>query len=227
MKAIRSLLLTLLAAPVALLATPSGLDNIPTADVTPQGTWVLQTYSNFGDQHDMDFSVGFKSGLDFAAWGKLEFGADSSVIPSGGGQGGPVLLQFKYAHDLWQGATLAFGVANIALDSQDRDRAGDAFYYPVLTQKVGDDWFRVHVGYGWQHHGDSPILGLDKTFKVWDRDLMLCTDYIQIQNQAQWEGSWGIKYTLCKYVVFETWMSQPFRTGNPIFTAKLDFVFTF
>ncbi len=39
------LALPLLLAPVAAFATPSGLNNIPTADTTPQGTFVLQAYN--------------------------------------------------------------------------------------------------------------------------------------------------------------------------------------
>lgn len=52
----------LLASP--LFGTPSGLNNIPTADVTPMGTFVLQPFTNFGNDHDTDLTLGFKTGLD-------------------------------------------------------------------------------------------------------------------------------------------------------------------
>jgi len=214
---------SLLATASALLANPSGLNNIPTADTTSQGTVVLQGYSNFGEDHDTDFTVGFKSGLDFGTFGKVEFGADSALIP---GQGGPVVVNFKYAHDIWEGGALGLGVANVAFDSHDRDRAGDPFAYPVLSQRVGD-WFRFHVGYGLQTHANSVLLGLDKTVKFWDREVTFRTDFIQIQDQRQWEGSLGFLFPICKYVVLESWMSQPLSNGAPIFTAKLNFVVTF
>ena len=216
---------TLMAATApALLATPSGLNNIPTADTTGQGTVVVQAYSDFGIQHDTDFAIGFKSGLDFGNFGKAEFGADSALVP---GQGGPVVLQFKYAHDVWDGGTLALGIANLTLDAHDRDRAGDPFTYPILSQKVGNDWFRFHVGYGFQTDGNSVLLGLDKTVKFWEREVTFRTDFIQIQDQRQWEGSFGVLFPVCKYIVLESWMSQPLSNGSPIFTAKLNFVFTF
>jgi hypothetical protein len=207
----------------ALLATPSGLNNIPTADVTPMGTFVGQAYSNFGNDHDGDFSLGFKTGLDL--WGqKFEIGADSHITP---GTGGPVVLQFKYqVPQLWQGGNFGIGIANLALTQEDRDRAGDPFTYVVLSQDI-NGWFRTHAGYGFQTDNNSVLLGLDKTWKVFERDFVLRSDLIQIQNEGQWEGSLGFLYALNKYLVLESWVSQPFDHGDPIFTVKLNFVVQF
>ena len=59
-------------------ATPSGLNNIPTADTAPQGTLVLQTFSTVGGDARDDLNFGFKTGLEFKAL-RFEFGADSHV----------------------------------------------------------------------------------------------------------------------------------------------------
>ncbi len=72
-------------------ATPSGLNNIPTADTAPQGVLVLQMFSTVGGDNDSDFNLGFKTGVDFKPL-RFEVGADSHVYP---GVGGPVVLQSK------------------------------------------------------------------------------------------------------------------------------------
>ena len=113
-------------------ATPSGLNNIPTADTPAQGEVVIQGWTNFGDDRETDFNLGFKSGLN--VWGqKFEFGADSHLLPD---EGGPVVLQFKYAHKVWDGGTLALGIANLALGDDSIDRAGDPFSYALLTHMI-------------------------------------------------------------------------------------------
>jgi hypothetical protein len=207
----------------SLLANPSGLNNIPTADVVPARTVVGQAYSNFGNDHDMDFTLGFKAGLDL--WGqKFEFGADSHILP---GEGGPVVVQVKYqTPQLWQGANLGIGIANLAFDKPDRERSDDPFSYMVLSQDV-NGWFRAHAGYGFQTDNNSVLLGLDKTWKVFERDFVLRTDAIQIQDQDQWMGSIGFLYALHENLVLESWASQPFSRGDAIFTVKLNFVFIF
>ena len=138
-----------------------------------------------------------------------------------------MVLHFKYqVPQLWQGGNFGIGIANLALDKQDRDRAGDPFSYIVLSQDV-NGWFRAHAGYGFQTDNNSVLLGLDKTWKVFDRDFVLRADAIQVQDQGQWEGSLGFLYALHKNLVLESWVSQPFDHGDPIFTVKLNFVVQF
>jgi hypothetical protein len=214
---------TLAALAFTVSATPSGLNNIPTADVTPQGVFVIQTFTNLGNDRDADLNVGFKTGLDVFGQ-KFEFGADSRLLP---GKGGPVVLQGKYSLPFGEGLpTLGLGVANIALTGDDRDRAGDPFTYAVLTQDFGG-LFRAHAGFGFQTDNNSVLLGLDKTVKFLERDLMFRSDLVQIQDQDQWMGSLGFLYALHDYVVLESWASQPFDDGDTIYTAKLNFVIKF
>lgn len=212
----------LLSSATLALATPSGLNNIPTADTPAQGEVVIQGWTNFGNERDTDFNMGFKSGLD--VWGqKFEFGADSHLLPD---QGGPVVLQFKYVQNLWEGGKLAIGIANLALGDDNIDRAGDPFSYALISQNIVGT-LRGHVGFGFQTDNNSVLLGLDKTFKVWERDLQLRTDFVQIQDQDQWMGSLGFLYALHKNVVLEGWASQPFDNGETIYTAKINFVIKF
>ncbi|MDB6118053.1 MAG: hypothetical protein JWO08_1834 [Verrucomicrobiaceae bacterium] len=215
--ALASLLLT-----TAAFATPSGLNNIPTADTPPQGTVVIQGWTNFGNDYDADFNMGFKTGFDVFGQ-KLEFGADSHLFPD---KGGPVVVQFKYVQNLWKGGQLALGIANLGLTSELNDRAGDPFSYALLSQDVCG-LFRAHAGFGFQTQNNSVLLGLDKTVKVLDRDLQLRTDFVQIQDQNQWLGSLGFLYALHKNFVIEAWASQPLDHGETIYTAKFNIVFNF
>lgn len=216
-------LCTALAASPMAFATPSGLNNIPTADVTPQGVLVIQSFTNFGNDKDADLTLGFKTGLDLFGQ-KFEFGADSHILPD---KGGPVVLQGKYSLPFGEGLpTLGLGVANIALTEDDRDRAGDPFTYLVLSHDFGG-LFRAHVGYGFQTDNNSVLLGVDKTVKLFERDLTLRSDFVQIQDEAQWMGSLGFLYAVHENVVLESWASQPFDDGDTIYTVKLNFVFKF
>src|SRR5689334_20259808 len=141
-----------------LLATPSGLNNIPTADTAGQGEYVFQAFSNFGEGRRPDNNLGFKTGFNVLGQ-KLEVGLDGRITPD---KGGPAVGQVKYAATLQPGTQLAVGVANIAFRSQDRDRAGNPFKYFVVTQKFQEaEAFRFHGGYGFQTDNDSFILGVD------------------------------------------------------------------
>ena len=215
--------LTLLLGSASLaFATPSGLNNIPTADTPAQGDVVIQAWSNFGEDRDTDFNMGFKTGFD--VWGqKFELGADSALFPN---DSGPVVLQFKYVQNLWEGGKLAVGIANLALGDDNIDRAGDPFSYALISQTIAGS-LRAHAGFGFQTDNNSILVGLDKTFKVLDRDLQLRTDFVQIQDQDQWLGSLGFLYVVHPNVVVEGWASQPFDDGDTIYTAKLNFVIKF
>lgn len=204
------------------LATPSGLNNIPTADTPGQGDVVIQAWTNFGNDRDADCNMGFKTGFDVFGQ-KLELGADSHLYPD---QGGPVVLQFKFVQNLWEGGKLAVGIANLAIGSENIDRAGDPFSYALISQTIAGT-LRAHAGYGFQTDGNSVLLGLDKTWKVLERDLQLRTDFVQIQDEDQWMGSVGFLYVLHTHVVLEGWASQPLDHGDTIFTAKLNFVINF
>ncbi len=232
--------------------TPTGLNNIPTADTTPQGTFVLQAFSTFGGDRDADFNLGFKTGID-AKVVKFEIGADSHIYPD---KGGPVTVQGKVAIPFGQGLpTLALGAANITFSNDDRARAGDGFAYAVLTQDFG--WFRVHGGCGLQDSDALPFYGIDKTFRYTKtipasdgksvRDgksvadgkshtaaldtktidlFTLRADAIE-QHDSSWLYSAGVLVPICKYFVFEAWGNFPDNGTDPSLTLKANFVFSF
>ncbi len=216
--------LCLLALPLSALASPSGLNNIPTADTAPDLVPVIQAYTTFGADRKPDHTAGMKIG--FGPWDKAAFssrfeaGMDGHYAP---GSAGPAVFSLKYAVQPWEaGPSLGLGSANIAVDSADRARAGQPFSYAVLSQDF--KFLRAHAGYGVQHQGNAAFLGVDKTFKVFDRDLMLRSDATQIQDQRQWLASVGLLYAINSWLVWESWASFPVDTGKPSITLKLNFV---
>jgi hypothetical protein len=217
-----SILIAILALAQTARATPSGLNNIPTADTPPDRVLVIQQFSTWGDARKPDYGAGFKMGL--RPWGqRFEWGLDGHLAPD---DAGPALFQVKYAYqpgEKWP--TLALGAANIAVTSEDRDDAGQAFKYGVLTHDFR--WLRAHAGFGFQQKNNAAFFGLDKTVKLFERDLMLRTDVIQIDDQDQWQGSVGLIYFAHKMLAVESWVSQPFDNGKPSFTLKFNCIIKF
>jgi hypothetical protein len=111
-------------------ATPSGLNNIPTADTVPHRTVAVQIYDLFGEGPH-DFASGFKTGWDFPGL-ELEWGLDSHLAPD---PAGPLLFQTKLGFQPWQSGAFAMGVAGVALT--DHDAAGDPFSYAMLAHDFG------------------------------------------------------------------------------------------
>ncbi len=102
-----------LAGIAAARATPSGLNNIPTADTRPRGTFVLQGFTTVGNGRDADFNLDFKTGIDLKV-AKLELGLAAHLTP---GKGGPVKPHIKLAVPLGEGRpTIAVGAANNSFD---------------------------------------------------------------------------------------------------------------
>lgn len=209
-------------APSPVSATPTGLNNIPTADTPPDRTIVFQGFTNVTDEEQADFFAGFKMGL--RPWGQLiEWGLDGRL-----GENDPrvAVFQAKYAVQIWESLpTFAVGAANIAVTPADRDKVGQAFKFLVGTQDFG--WFRAHGGYGFQQQNNAAFFGFDKTVPLFGRDLMLRTDFIQIDDADQWLGSGGFIYFLHKNIAVEQWISVPFEHGEPTFTVKLNLIFEF
>ena len=207
-----------------LLASSTGLNNIPTADTPPHRIGVFQWYSTFNTEGRPDHTGGFKFGLQpFGPPHRFEGGFDSHLAP---GNSGPVTFQVKYAVQPWEKLpTLGIGSLNLALTGEDRDRTGQPFSFAVLTHDF--KLLRAHAGYGLQHDGDAAFFGLDKTVKLFNRDLMLRSDIIQIDDASQWLGSLGGIYFFHKNWALESWVSQPTDHGGTRFTIKLNFILKF
>ncbi|MBI2300193.1 MAG: hypothetical protein HYU66_14820 [Armatimonadetes bacterium] len=203
-------------------ATPTGLNNIPTADVTPDRTVVLQAFGTVGDSPRDQYVLGFKWGFQLGGQ-RFEGGLDGRL---GEGDAGPALFQFKYSLPTSRrGPVLGLGVANLAVTEDDRRRAGEAFKYVVVSHDWGP--LRSHAGYGLQPHNNAFLLGLDRTFHVGRRDVMLRGDLTQIQDQSQWLGSLGAIWFADPHLAVEGWVSQPFDRGRTTFTLKLDGILSF
>ena len=197
--------------------TPTGLNNIPTADLVPDRTVAVQVFDNLG-AGEHDFWTGFKTGLDLP-WFNLEWGLDSHLAP---GAAGPLYFQTKVGFVPWENGKIAVGVASVALT--DHDDAAGPFSYAVLSQDFG--LARCHVGYGLQDHGNTVLLGVDRTVKLWERNINLNADLVQIHDGEGWMPAVGLKYDLSKHFVFETWANLP-DEGSASFMLKLNYVFTY
>ena len=207
----------ILAASPALFATPSGLNNIPTADTVPDRTVAVQVFDTFGaGPHDL--WSGFKTGWDFSPL-HLEWGLDSHLAPT---PAGPLYFQTKIGFSPWEDGKIAVGVANVGLTNT--DRAGDPFTYLALTQDL--KFARLTVGYGLQTHGNTVLLGIDRTWKVYDHNLNLNADLVQTGDGHGWLTAVGFKYDLTDHIVLEGWTNLPDK-GDVSFLAKINFVFTF
>lgn len=230
--------------------SPSGLNNIPTADTTPQGTVVLQGWSTMGGGLDEDFNLGFKSGVSLGPV-KLEFGLDSHILPD---KGGPVTFQGKLAVPFGENLpTLAVGVANTAFSGSWADRTGDPFAYVVLSHDFG--FLRAHAGCGTQNEEALPFFGLDKTFRITTgtaaaapavvssgkqsvpvataavvettRDLFTLRADGIMQRDDSWLYSAGVLVPVCKHIVLETWGNFPDSGEDASVTVKLNVVLNF
>ncbi len=210
--------LTLLLTSTAVFATPSGLNNIPTADTIGDRTVAVQAYDTFSGSGPHDFAMGFKTGLEFSPL-HLEWGLDSHLAPT---PSGPLDFQIKLGFTPWQNGKIAVGVANVALT--DRDRAGDPFSYAVLTQDL--KFARLSVGYGLQTDNNTVLLGVDRTWKLSGHNINLNADLVQTGDGSGWLTSVGVKYDLCDHIVIETWVNLPDH-GDVSVVAKLNYVFKF
>ena len=215
-------------------ASPSGLNNTPTADTCSERTVVLQGWSGFGHEQNPDWWTGLK----LSPFKNAEIGVDwkADDDPSRHAE-----FQVKYGIDLNDvGTRLGLGIANV---SDSRPSNGEPFPYAVLTQDV-KGWFRIHAGYDFQEDNKGAFGGIDRTVPLLGRDVMLCADAIQINDQEDMLFAPGIKFGLghkgaegesvsaidkvLQHVVFETWTTfttEPHKHQG--YVAKLNLVFGF
>jgi len=195
---------------VPALASPTGLNNIPTADVVSQDVLVLQSWSNFDGE--TSWFAGFKVG-PAENW---EVGLDGQI--GGPGSGGGLTLQAKYKIPLQQGARLALGMANI---SGNRDRHGDVFPYAVASIPLGKQ-ANGHIGYSLQSDNHALFLGADATVS---ESLTLRSDWIQTNDGSESMWSLGFISPLSKNLLVEGWGTFPTATGTETnYVVKVDYV---
>jgi len=207
-------------------ATPTGINNIPTADVVPHRKVAIQHFGSFG-QGSNQFAangagnsslwMGFKAGLQATAPVKVEIGMDSPIAPT---KAGPLVFQTKANFSPWESGLIALGIANIALT--DFDRAGRPFSYGIFAQDFG--YVRAHAGYGLQLNANTALFGVDRNFKVFKRTLNINVDMVQAADHSFWLPAAGFKYDPTDYIVLESWANFPGR-GRSSYIAKINLVF--
>jgi hypothetical protein len=210
-------------------ASPSGLNNTPTADTCSEQTAVFQVWEGFGGGNHSENWIGVKYGLIK----NLEIGADWRTT---GDPNRYPQFQAKYAVDFAEGLPrLAVGIANL---SADRSRNGDPMPYGVLTYAL-KDWCRLHAGYGFENENEGVFGGIDRTFKVAGLNVMLCGDVIQCDGRDDAllapgikigpaaEGMKGFLGTVLRHTAFETWSTLSTSGEAETYVAKLNVIIDF
>ena len=198
-------------------ATSTGLNNIPTADVVPQKTLVLQFISDVGNNNKPDYFTGFKYGL----MKNVEIGIDGRIFPEKS-LNETFVAQGKIRFELTDSLAVAGGITNLG----DRAKAGREYPFAVLSKDF--DLFRAHFGGTIQKDNEGVFGGFDKTFKFFERDLTLRSDLIQTNNQNDITASAGFIYDIGHNFLLESWGSFPSQSGKSEFvTIKLNYVIKF
>jgi hypothetical protein len=198
-------------------ASPSGLNNIPTADVVPENVLVLQGYGHIAHDSRPDWWGGFK----FGPLKNLEIGFDGQINPEPASEGA-LVGQFKYRFQPLESTAVAAGVANLG----DKSRSGEIDYYAVVSQDFGS--FRAHLGGTFQRDNEGVFAGLDSTVPLFERDLTLRTDLRQTNQRDDLLASVGFLYDLGMNFLLETWGSFPTQDGaENALTLKLNYVISF
>ena len=201
-------------------ASRSGLNNVPNADVSADGTGVVQGYSAFGEDRKPSFLSGAR--LGFAPFGeKFEAGFDTRWKP---GKSVPAFFNAKWASH-WDKTlpVFAVGIASLAPRAQDRDRLGQPQTYGVFTYDAG--FARLHAGYAFQRRNNAMFFGVDRTWVIDGHKLMFRSDVIEIQDAGQWLGSVGFTYKFTDALGMELWESKPTEKGKAYTTFKLGYSF--
>ena len=195
----------------AVLATPTGLNNIPTADVVAEQVLVVQGFSQFGAERETSWFGGLKYG-PAANW---EVGIDDTSLGIGSA-GGPV-LQVKYRAPLNRRVALGLGAANISTDSE---RNGEVFPYAVISAALGDA--NGHIGYSAQKDNKAWFVGADGAINP---KVTLRADWTQVADGEESVSSLGFIAPLTASWLVEGWASFPSAEGaETSYVVKLDYV---
>ncbi len=195
------------------LATSTGLNNIPTADVVPEKTLVFQYFTNLSKNSKAEHFTGFKYGL----MKNIEVGLDGRIFPEKTSEEnlvGQTKMRFIFDKDL----AVALGVTNLG----DRDKAGKESPFGVLSYNVG--FLRLHFGGTTQNDNEGLFAGIDKTVSFLERDFTFRSDIIQTNEQRDTTTSVGFIYDIGHNFLIESWMSFPSESGKEdVLTIKLNY----
>lgn len=199
------------------MATSTGLNNIPTADVVPEKVLVFQYFSNMAENTKAEYFTGFKYG----PFKNIEIGLDGKIFPEKSSEEnlvGQAKMRFEFSKDL----AVALGITNLG----DRDKAGKEYPFGVLSYDA--NLFRVHFGGTTQNDNEGFFAGIDKTVSLFERDFTFRSDIIQANDQRDTTTSVGFIYDIGHDFLIESWMSFPSESGKEdVLTIKLNYVIKF
>jgi len=195
----------------AAFPSPTGLNNIPTAEVVPEGLLVWQEWSAFGDHRRPSHLLGFKYGPAH----NWEVGLDSNIGPS---TRGPITLQFKRRFDIGrQGLAASLGACNIASSTR---RVGHWMPYAVLSKQLPG--LRLHVGYSGQPGNEGLFAGADAPVGP---GVALRADWMTVNDGRDSVSSLGFIWELNDRWLLEGWRSVlPEAMGKDFWIIKFNYV---
>jgi hypothetical protein len=201
-------------------ASRSGLNNVPTADVSAAGTAVVQAYSAFGPARKTSTLTGLRGG--FETFGeKYEVGLDSRWEPR---PAAPLYFNFKWAsHGQKSWPALGLGTASAAPRARDRRVIGQPQTYAVVSHDL--HFVRLHAGYAVQAHNNAAFAGLDRAWMIGTQKLTFRADVVEIQDGRHSLASAGFTYKPVPEITFELWESKPSGSGRSYTTAKIGWQF--
>lgn len=202
--------------------TPSGLNNIPTADVVDTGFLVLQQMNNlraggWHGRHVLAFKYGIASNMEVGWVGAPTHSGSKRdfLLGVGAAAGYPMTFHGKVRFALGEnGLKLGVGIVNL---SDSARKAGNPVYYAVLSQDL--KWVRGHLGFMTTRGPDGLFVGIDKRIGRWTWRV----DFNDVGEGSVY--TFGFLHSLSCDWILEGWISFPTARGvRETLTLKLNYV---
>lgn len=218
--AMLSLLFTLPA-----MATYTGNNNTPSADITDEGTTILYAYGQWGNGK---FDDGHYFGISYGLFDILEIGTDWRLTEDDDFRHDPTFdIAFRYdlggedkcdcggecgdeCGGCWMDSTgLAIGVYNINFDE---DLEGNFIPYLVYTHDF--EGFRGSLGYSFEEDNGAIFAGFDAP----TGDATVMGDWTQTNDGGDWDATIGFdmpfewfddNWSFCSFILFSSNDDEP------------------
>lgn len=185
---------TILLLTVALTSTPpcwgrpSGLDNIPTADILPTGAYLLQVWSFLGEDRTTQYAAGLRYGISPQAEATVD---NWRLAPS---PSGDTLFAAKYRLSK-PGDLLAYaiGVTDVGAGNEN----------PYLVASKQFEGFRGHLGFKAQEDNEGFFLGFDRWLS---EKFLIRGDLVQVNDGDDLLSSLGLLHLGDGKSIVEGWV---------------------
>lgn len=202
-------------------STPSGLNNIPTADVADTGVLVLQQMNNlrlsgFYGRHILAFKYGIAPNMEVGWVGAPRHSGSKRdfLLGVGAAASYPTTFHGKVQVHIQDNLQLGVGIINL---SDSARKAGHPVYYAVVSQDF--KWARGHLGFMTTKGPDGLFVGLDKNFGRWT----FRADFNDVGAGSVF--TFGFLRPLSRDWILEGWLSFPTQRGiRETVTLKLNYV---